>query len=516
MSSVYNLEPNPEAKVILKSTSGDLELSLWVKQTPLAARNFLQHCIDGYYNGTTFHRLVPGFVIQGGDPTGTGRGGISAINDGAGFEAEVHSRLKFNRRGLLGMAKDEDGICGSQFFITLGATPELQGKHTLFGRVEGDTMYNLMKMGESELVEGEGSERPAYPTEILGAEVLVNPFKDMVARVKEVPRARDGATKIVAKKRKKPAGNNVLSFGGEEGEDVAPVVKKFKANPKFLPAAQEEPTNMNITHLEEAERSPQMKSGEFRVGQEIAESKFPVESAVHVPIRKEDDEDEDESGDDESRLQHKRQSQLEKTNAEIAALKASMRRTIGSVPREGERPKNALEEMIPATSTRGRRRGKMQVEKGALDQFKAFKERLGGLPADKSSPPSTNSHKGYHSNERVSGELAEDDEEDDLCDLHFIVNCLSCKAWNDDKPEEIVDVDAGDDSSWMSHTLICAKDKLGKDLEWKKKMAEVEVIDPIEKARIIKEERRKEKVHIEQERGQGQGRVDLRSKQVAE
>ena len=71
---------------------------------------------------------------------------------------------------------------GGQFFLTLGPTPELQGKNTLFGRVEGDTVYNLMKMGEADLEDGEGSERPMYPTKITGAEVLVNPFEDMLKR----------------------------------------------------------------------------------------------------------------------------------------------------------------------------------------------------------------------------------------------------------------------------------------------------------------------------------------------
>src|ERR1700761_6563619 len=108
MSTLYNLEPQPTAKVILQTTSGDISLELFAKQTPLASRNFLQHCLDGYYNGTIFHRLVPGFIIQGGDPTGTGFGGKSALDDeGAPFADEFHSRLKYNRRGLLGMANGD-------------------------------------------------------------------------------------------------------------------------------------------------------------------------------------------------------------------------------------------------------------------------------------------------------------------------------------------------------------------------------------------------------------------------
>src|ERR1700760_2867665 len=83
MASVYNLEPQPTAKVVLNTTSGDITLELWAQQTPLTSRNFLQHCLDGYYDGTIFHRLVPGFILQGGDPTGTGSGGESIYDGGA-------------------------------------------------------------------------------------------------------------------------------------------------------------------------------------------------------------------------------------------------------------------------------------------------------------------------------------------------------------------------------------------------------------------------------------------------
>ena len=84
MSSLYNLEPQPTGSCILHTTSGDISLELFAQQTPLTSRNFLQHCLDGYYNGTIFHRLIPGFILQGGDPTGTGNGG-SSIYDGGAF-----------------------------------------------------------------------------------------------------------------------------------------------------------------------------------------------------------------------------------------------------------------------------------------------------------------------------------------------------------------------------------------------------------------------------------------------
>ncbi|MDI1485861.1 MAG: Peptidyl-prolyl isomerase cwc27 [Ramalina farinacea] len=127
--------------------------------------------------------IRPSFIV----PSSFVIGGELVYPGGAPFEDEFHSRLKFNRRDLLGMANEGSTESnGSQFFLTLGETRELEGRNTLFGRVVGDTVYNLMKMGEAELQPGEGSERPVYATRITGAEILVNPFEDMVVReVKE-------------------------------------------------------------------------------------------------------------------------------------------------------------------------------------------------------------------------------------------------------------------------------------------------------------------------------------------
>lgn len=490
MASLYNLEPQPTAKVILQTTSGDLQLELFGKQTPLATRNFLQHCLDGYYNNTIFHRLVPGFIIQGGDPTGTGSGGISAINDGEPFQDEFHSRLKFNRRGLLGMANEGKDSNGSQFFLTLGATAELQGKHTMFGRVEGDTIYNLMKIGEAEMAEGEGSERPLYPTRITGAEILVNPFPDMVARAREAPRtkAEDGGRKEV-KKRKKPAGKNVLSFGGDEGEiEAAPVVKKAKANPKLVSVGEEKPETLNNPPMPEApvEKKSKVerrrKSPTPEAEPETSKPTKTVPASAPAPSNvPEEDESEDDSDDPRAT---KSKTALDKTNAEIAALKASMKRTVDTAPKEKEKPKSMLESMIPTTSTRARKRGKPTDETGALDLFNAFKRRLEDLPA----PPSTDAtptNGASHNPDPTA--TADDDEEAGLCDLHFIANCQSCKAW--DKPDEEADGD-DDDPGWMAHQLTFAKDTLGKDLKWKQQMAEIEVIDPREKAREIEKKGR--------------------------
>lgn len=146
---------------------GDLEIELWSKEAPLAAMNFVQLCLEDYYDKTVFHRLVPKFVVQGGDPTGTGFGGESVY--GEGFKDEPHTRLRFVRRGLLAMANNgEPNSNGSQFFFTLDATPDLEGKHTIFGKVVGNTVFNLLKFND---VEVDANERPTDPQRILRTEV---------------------------------------------------------------------------------------------------------------------------------------------------------------------------------------------------------------------------------------------------------------------------------------------------------------------------------------------------------
>jgi peptidyl-prolyl cis-trans isomerase SDCCAG10 len=526
MSDVYNLEPQPTAKVVLQTTSGDISLELFAKQTPLASRNFLQHCLDGYYNNTIFHRLVPGFILQGGDPTGSGSGGISAINDGDNFQDEFHSRLKYNRRGLLGMANEGKDSNASQFFFTLAATPELQGRNTLFGRVEGETIYNLMRMADAELVEAEGSERPLYPTKITGAEIIVNPFEDMVARAQIAPRAtEDGQKKKDPKKRKKPAGKNVLSFGGDDGdESLAPLIKKAKVNPKFAASADEDISDKVILPAKRAvqtEDETSVPKGTDRRPVEQAaplsevsdrtanpEPKAPREAENNVDthdVQMDDEDSEDEIDKAADRRARAAALALEKTRAEYDALKQSMKRSNEVRPVAREKPKSALEAMIPETSTRGRKRGGKagNDEQGALDLFKAFKERLEGLPASEDAGTKDEQKAQVHEKDGTSAQDDanqkpaasagnNDDEEAILCDLHFIPNCQSCRSW--DTGDDAVEGDKDDPGmDWMSHKLSFAKDALGKDLEWKRKMQEIEVIDPREKTREILGERRKAK-----------------------
>merc|ERR1719456_1030817 len=110
---------------------------------PRTCRNFFELAKKGYYDNTLFHRIVTDFVIQGGDPTGTGRGGESIY--GPTFEDEIHPGLKHTGAGVLSMANAGPNTNSSQFFITLEPAPHLDGKHVVFGRVtEGMDVVNKM------------------------------------------------------------------------------------------------------------------------------------------------------------------------------------------------------------------------------------------------------------------------------------------------------------------------------------------------------------------------------------
>lgn len=122
-----------EKIVVIETNKGKIEARLFVDAAPKACENFAGLAEKGYYNGTIFHRVIRGFMIQGGDPQGTGTGGQSIW--GKPFEDEVSGGKKFDHKGILAMANAGPNTNGSQFFITTAKTPWLNGKHTIFGEV---------------------------------------------------------------------------------------------------------------------------------------------------------------------------------------------------------------------------------------------------------------------------------------------------------------------------------------------------------------------------------------------
>jgi len=119
--------------VVLKTNQGDITLKMFPKVAPLAVENFVTHAKEGYYDGLIFHRVIKGFMIQGGDPTGTGRGGESIWHKE--FVNEYAPNVTFDRPFLLAMANHGPNTNGSQFFITTVPTEFLNGGYTIFGEV---------------------------------------------------------------------------------------------------------------------------------------------------------------------------------------------------------------------------------------------------------------------------------------------------------------------------------------------------------------------------------------------
>lgn len=511
MSAFYNLEPQPTGSVIFHTTQGEISVELFAKQTPLTCRNFLQLCVDGYYDDTIFHRLVPGFIIQGGDPTGTGQGGESIYDGGAlsgeldpwpmdqrhgrnagptgvGFKDEFHSRLKFNRRGLLGMANEErPDTNGSQFFFTLDKADALTGKNTVFGRVAGNTIYNLISIAEGEV--DETTERPLYPTKITSVEILVNPFDDIKKRVRTAPIAQK--TVVTERKKKRKGGKQLLSFGDEEGgeEEELPISKKPKFDTRIVMDVDDgtDETHTAAPKKEKKKRAepPADKAPELPALVDRSETRNTdterKRKEKEAPRRYE-------SPSPEPEVPRKKKSELERTNEEIAALKASMRRPTEMQPeRVEETKKSALEQMLSGTSVKGgRRRGRQSVndDQKSVDFMKSWDMKL-----KKAQPDKEKASRAAAEDDKKANAGADDDEDADRCDLHFVPNCQSCKAW--DKKEH---GEESEDEGFMSHVMSCKADKLGKDLSYRKKAEEeLVVIDPRAKAQTIKEQKRAER-----------------------
>ncbi|CAK0785817.1 hypothetical protein CVIRNUC_009029 [Coccomyxa viridis] len=163
--------------VTLHTSLGDLKLEVFCEEVPRTAENFLALCGSGYYNETIFHRNIRGFMIQGGDPTGTGKGGKSIFPTANGkFADEIidHANLKHSKRGVVSMANSGPNTNGSQFFITYKTHPTLNGKYTVFGHVI-DGMEVLDKM---EKVPTGASDRPQKEIKISKVTIHANPLAD--------------------------------------------------------------------------------------------------------------------------------------------------------------------------------------------------------------------------------------------------------------------------------------------------------------------------------------------------
>lgn len=158
-------------QAVLETTSGKITLDLFPKVAPKAVENFVTHINEGYYNGTIFHRVIRRFMIQGGDPSGTGSGGESIW--GQDFEDEIAKGYAFDRAGILAMANSGENTNGSQFFITTTRTPHLNGKHTIFGEISEEAKEESFKtLRKIEYTPTNSQDKPLKEQTILKAYII--------------------------------------------------------------------------------------------------------------------------------------------------------------------------------------------------------------------------------------------------------------------------------------------------------------------------------------------------------
>jgi peptidyl-prolyl cis-trans isomerase B (cyclophilin B) len=138
------IDPAKKYAATIDTNRGAIVLKLYAAQAPRTVNNFVSLAQDGFYDGVTFHRVIKDFMIQGGDPDGTGRGG-----PGYTFKDEFDPTLKHDGPGVLSMANAGPNTNGSQFFITHGPQPHLNGKHTVFGKVvKGQDVVDATRQGD--------------------------------------------------------------------------------------------------------------------------------------------------------------------------------------------------------------------------------------------------------------------------------------------------------------------------------------------------------------------------------
>ncbi len=142
-----SISPDNDYYATFRTEKGPIRIKLFAKEAPETVNNFVFLARDGYFDGTTFHRVIKDFMVQGGDPTGTGTGG-----PGYRIRDEFHPELRHDKPGVLSMANAGPNTGGSQFFITYTATPWLDGRHAVFGEVvEGMEVVNTIRERDPQL-----------------------------------------------------------------------------------------------------------------------------------------------------------------------------------------------------------------------------------------------------------------------------------------------------------------------------------------------------------------------------
>ncbi|KAJ3065432.1 hypothetical protein HDU98_011207, partial [Podochytrium sp. JEL0797] len=407
--------------------------------------------MEGYYDGTEFHRIVKGFIAQGGDPTGTGLGGDSVF--GEPFADEFHSRLRFSHRGLLAMANTGRHSNKSQFFFTLDKTEDLNKKNTIFGKIVGDTIYNLLEIGDAEVGD---DERPTYPIKINAVEILSNPFDDIEPRTTAQERAaliaeeRMRAEREANKKSKGKKNLSLLSFGDEAASEEA-VIKSVKTKKK-IQSSHDLLDDERLSKVVSASKDELIASAGKSMPDDRKSSTAPTPA---VPAKRVyEDESEEESSDDDADDRAQREklldsvkqklsggggsSKVSSVRAEIEKVQAELRQMDASRRSNSESAKKSDKPMNPLEAMRNKYKGKATMGKrpkggdgsDILGTLEAFKEKL------------------LHPGDSKSKQ----DAEETTCKLHGLANCKSCKRDEDGA------MDDEDDSGWFNNDLRFQKE----------------------------------------------------------
>ncbi|CAE6417945.1 unnamed protein product [Rhizoctonia solani] len=461
-------------KVIIETTAGDIEIELWAKETPKTCRNFLALAMEGYYDGVIFHRIVPGFLVQTGDRTGTGSGGESFYGDV--FEDEIHPRLRFPHRGLVAMANNgTKNTNDSQFFITLDRAEELHGKHTLFGRVLGNTIFNVLKIGQAELGE---NERPLYPPKIKTIRIIDDPFGDIVPRITAAEKRAQQMARENAQRAREEATLNrqdrnvaLLSFGDNAEAEDEPVIftKKSLSRPDLADnpdtrsaVAVPEPPRSRTKVAESASKPTQ----EHAAQDDSKPKKVDDKEGELTSIRKKHKSEKDAKKQSEK-------TELEKMEEAVRKLARRHEDSDSEDEREAKKPKGPSQlELELAKYKKGRGdggkkgKGKGRDEGDLLAALSSFRGRL----------------------QKTLGN--EDEDEDVGMDD-------ASESKEKEVSEQLQEVD--NDSSWIGHKLKFAKDD---GSETRRAEHEYEVIDPRARNNQAKMEERERKANKRSHVGQ--------------
>ncbi|KAJ7596909.1 cyclophilin-like domain-containing protein [Mycena floridula] len=242
---------------VVTSLGGSLNLELFCEKAPKTCYNFLMLARAGKYDQCLFHRLVPGFMIQTGDPTGTGAGGESYWGTPFRDEYDLKGAAKHDDRGVIAMANKGSGTNGSQFYVTFKAAPHLDNKHTVFGKlVGGEEVLDALE----KLPRKDGTERPSKPVRITEVIIYQDPFEEYKTRLSKRLAKRAQVAEAGSKPAAEDPDSKVNWFGVKLGsEAVATAGSSVGGVGKYL----KRPQNAVVTGGEESKKKRKIGFGDF-------------------------------------------------------------------------------------------------------------------------------------------------------------------------------------------------------------------------------------------------------------